>query len=385
MLGRYLAERLIDERAIEDDSVVDVFLHTEQICAYVRHIQHGVEGDIRGIDRVKAKVQQTKRRIPIDVGAKGQILGNQKIYGLWGLFSSPARVSGLIQDGPIGTTPDAQEFVEKNYAPQLEHVFRPLRDLVCNGGHLNGANPDPVFKAFGNILDKKFTDAEKSFYSEYLRDAVHVLAHPSIQQQSSKNQQLLVQLLIDNDLLSGSLGRDEFLLLRRLSRTPDENLHTGLDQIVRAEAVFAVAMVIFEYVLSRDGHLIADIDQMLSNRWGNDIPNIDAQANSDLLHKIDEAYRVSDVAGHFDRCQKALQDGLFGDVVETLISWNKLIQLRRGGAPWVQLGKQGRLEVRYRGYEKILPSADELTQLWRYSYFLPSLQSITRQLTSTAA
>lgn len=378
LLGRYLAERLIEEREIEDDSVVDVFLHTEQIGAYVRHLQYGVEGDIRGIDRVKAKVHQTTRRIPIDVSPEGQILGSQKIYGLWGLYSSPARVSGLVKEGPIGNKPDAHDFVEENYWPLLEQVFRPLTDLVCNGGHLNCAKPDSVFEAFGNILTEDFTEVEKTFYSEYLRDGIHVTPYPL------RHQQLLVQLLIDNIPLSGSLGRAEFLLLRDLSRTRDELLHTRLDQIVRAEAVFALSMVIFEHVLSRDGHSIADINQMLSDRWGYDIPNIDAQENRDLIDEINQAYPVSGVASHFDRCQKALQDGRFGDVVEILIAWNKLIQARRGGAPWVQLGRQGRLEVRYRSPERTLPTSEQLNDLWRYSYFLPSLRNITRQLTHEA-
>jgi hypothetical protein len=29
-----------------------------------------------------------------------QILGNQKIYGLWGLYTMPARASGLLDGDP---------------------------------------------------------------------------------------------------------------------------------------------------------------------------------------------------------------------------------------------------------------------------------------------
>ena len=379
LLGRYLAERLIEERKIDDDSVVDVFLHTEQIGAYVRHLRHGVDGDIRGIDRVRARSQKSVRRIPIDVGSEGKIMSDQKVYGLWGLFSVPARISGLIEEGPIGITPVAREFIEINYWPYLEHVFGPLSDVLCHGGYLNSVKPDSVFESFSNVLSESFSDEEKQFYSEYLRDGVHVVPYPL------KHQQVLVQLMLDHIGLDSPLGREEFVLLRDLVKGVDDTLHRRLDQIVRAEAIFAVAMKIFEHVLSRDGHSVGDIDRVLADRWGRSIPNIDPGANYDLLDEITAVYPDSDVAGFFEGCQRALKDGRYSDVVEILIGWNTLIQTRRGGAPWVQLGNQQRMEVRYRSFEQILPSAEEIPNLWRYSYFLSSLQNVTHQLNREAA
>ncbi len=43
------------------DDGLDVFLRMEQLSAYVRHVAHGVAGDIRGIERVRKTVDETPR------------------------------------------------------------------------------------------------------------------------------------------------------------------------------------------------------------------------------------------------------------------------------------------------------------------------------------
>ncbi len=56
----------------------------------------------------------------------------------------------------------------------------------------------------------------------------------------------------------------------------------------------------------------------------------------------------------------------------------------RGTAPWVQLNG-GKVDVKYRTTEDQLPRADDLPVLWRNSYFLDALQTITFQLEQTNA
>ena len=90
ILGRYLAKLLTDTDRTNSVSPIDVFLRFEQLCAYIRHIAHRVEGDIRGIESVR-KRSRTMSKIPIQTGQEGKILTDQKLYGLWGLYSVPAR------------------------------------------------------------------------------------------------------------------------------------------------------------------------------------------------------------------------------------------------------------------------------------------------------
>ena len=57
---------------------------------------------------------------------------------------------------------------------------------------------------------------------------------------------------------------------------------------------------------------------------------------------------------------------------------------QQGRASWVQVGEDGKLDVRYRGTEQELPSGDDLPELWRNGYFIDSLKAITRQLGAPA-
>ena len=60
-----------------------------------------------------------------------------------------------------------------------------------------------------------------------------------------------------------------------------------------------------------------------------------------------------------------------------MLDWNRLVMDERGACPWAQL-RDGRIDVRYRGGERALPTGDGLPLLWRNSYFLDSLKDITR-------
>lgn len=63
----------------------------------MRHATHGVEGGIRGIERVKRNLAEGGK-VAISSNSQCRILSDQKVYGLWGLDSVSARESGLIPE-----------------------------------------------------------------------------------------------------------------------------------------------------------------------------------------------------------------------------------------------------------------------------------------------
>jgi hypothetical protein len=65
LLARYFAGRLIEERTAKREEALDIFLRMEQAAAYARHVEHGVDDDIRGIERVKRLLQEGKGKVPI--------------------------------------------------------------------------------------------------------------------------------------------------------------------------------------------------------------------------------------------------------------------------------------------------------------------------------
>ena len=145
LLGRYYAERLIEEGRAKEEEALSIFLRMEQIGAYARHVGHEVESDIRGIERVRKFLAEHGARVPVRDDSKGMILSDQKTYGLWGLYSVSARVSGLIEDGPVGVTDEAKGFIEREYVPHLRRVEDQLLRLLLKGGTLDTSARNPLF------------------------------------------------------------------------------------------------------------------------------------------------------------------------------------------------------------------------------------------------
>src|SRR6056297_2295239 len=113
LLGYYFAERLCDD--LGPDSELSTFLKWEQLAAYSRGVMNK-DFSFRGSGRVKRNLNDGGKVLLSDQRSH-QILANQKIYGLWGLYTMPARASGLVDGNPTRLTPPAMEFVEKQYLP----------------------------------------------------------------------------------------------------------------------------------------------------------------------------------------------------------------------------------------------------------------------------
>ncbi|MCY3769379.1 MAG: hypothetical protein OXG56_08465 [Gammaproteobacteria bacterium] len=377
LLGRYLADRAIEDGRIGRDRALDAFLRFEQIGAYVRHVAHNVESDIRGIERVRSRVEEHRGLVPIRADPEGLILADQKVNGLWGLFSVPARVSRLIPDDAVGLTFETTKFIEQAYLPRLQPVINRLSDLVAENGELDTNASDAMFLELKEVLSETFTDEEQKFYGDYLRDGLHVKkARPCGQQKFRK-------LLVHNTDLYKRTGRREILILRDAARSVDNKLAICLDRIVRMEAVLAPSMSLFDFMLTCNRRELDELAEELGERWGASVPNIDAEKNQDLLDDIRSVWSGT-VRECFDCVQRGLSGGRYRQGLDALLKWHKTVMNIRGGASWIQVGEDGKLDVRYRGAEQELPCRDDLPELWRNSYFIDSLKAITRQLGAQA-
>lgn len=377
LLGRYLAERAIEAGQIGRDLALDAFLRFEQIGAYVRCVAHDVRGDIRGIERVRSRLDEHRGIVPIRADPGGFILGDQRVNGLWGLFSVSARVSGLIPDGPVGLTPEATAFVERAYLPILQPAMERLSSLVARDGRLDTRTPDAIFSALSEVLPESFTGEEQQFYGDYLRDGLHA------RKPRSGRQRTFRELLVHRTELDSPTGRSDIMRLHEAARSVDEELANRLDRIARMEAVLAPAMSLFDFMLTCHHRQLGDIAEELTGRWDNSVPYIDVNKNQDLLPDVGSVWSEA-VLRCFDRCQRGLSDANYVEALGALLKWHTNVMNSRGGASWVQIGENGKLDVRYRGAEQELPSRDELPELWRNGYFIDSLKAITRQLGNAA-
>lgn len=373
LLGRYFCERAIEEGLAETEEALNIVLRCEQLAAYAQHIGHGVDSEIRGIERVMQFAQEGKGRVYIQADKRGFILADQKVYGLWGLYSVPARRSKLINEGAVGVTSLTRDFIEKNYIPHLAQHLKPLMQILVKGGTLNLRDQPGYFRALINILGKKLTRGEHSFYGQYLRDAELVeTAYPKRQKEFY-------------GLLSKHMGRSERISRQGLNsiaksvRSKDSVLAGYIEKILLIEALLAPAEALFNYLLMSHGRKLPERAQDLKARWGEQVPNLDYAAFEHLLPEIKNVVG-EDLANTIRNCYRALQAGDYKEVLLALLTWNNLVMQQRKGSSWVRVNEAGLIDVHYRGADQSLPTRKELPHLWRNTYFIDSLTTLGRQV-----
>lgn len=369
LLGRYFGEHLIGNGHAEEHDALPIFLRTEQLCAYARFIVNDAE-DTRGIERVRRFLNES-RSIRIEDGPEGWILADQKTYGLWGLFSVPARVSGLLADGPVGLTDVSRDFVENEYIPHLKPVMDQVIRLVRNGSTVKATKQNPLMNAIAAAMPEELTPNELAFYGTYLRDASRAPG-----QDRTKSQQILASLLARETDLYAPVTRLDIIALTEASEAEDASLARNLQRVARMEALLAPADLVFDFMLTRQGLAPSAIARTLRDRWGSQVPSLDSPID-ELLPEVAEL-STSDLARNIGTLAQALNNGDYETAVVTLIDWNSEVMARRNAAPWVQISNRV-LDVRYRGTESELPNGDELANVWRNSYFLNALKSVTAQ------
>ena len=373
MLGRYFGAMLIESGQIPREDALDVVLRMEQLGAYSRHLGHRVEGDIRGIERVKAHIRDSQSYITIQTNKQGLILADQKVYGLWGLFSVAARTSGIIPEGSIGVEPITQEFIEENYLPIIGSDLKSLLDILAKGGRLKKKKPGRYFKALVEILSEDYTPSEIQFYGRYIRDAELVPGNKQDRQGKFR------RLLEDHADLSGTTSRQELLTLARHAEKIDSTLARALTRITQLEALLAPADALFSYVQRHRGKKPQDVAEKVRAEWGIQVPNLDLKAFNDLVPEIADV-TGSQIAAVIKQCYEALAGGKYSKAIQSLLQWNEQVMGGRHSAPWVRLDERGKLDVRYASSDQLFPSGEQLGDLWRNSYFVESLKRVTRQL-----
>ncbi|MCA1773649.1 MAG: hypothetical protein LC677_14005, partial [Halomonas sp.] len=108
LLGFYWAHQIHGN--VDKDSrerlIRETFLRYEQLAAYLRY-QSGSKEIIMGITRVHKNM--TAQAESLAISLKAQILSNQASYGLWGLYSSALKDSGLAKGSDRKLTAEGVE------------------------------------------------------------------------------------------------------------------------------------------------------------------------------------------------------------------------------------------------------------------------------------
>jgi len=381
LIGCYLVERVAarDGPGLE----LSTFLRWEQLAAYAR-ARINADVHLRGTERVQRTLEEGGGKVTISAASAHQILSNQKTYGIWGLYTVPARASGLVAADAQRLTPIALELVESAYLPILADGggkdARIILDIVSAEQTplaLDGRDRG-VAAAVARALRSAIGPAERGVYERHLRDG-----GPEDEARTHGDQARLA------GLLRSKLSEEEFAwspaYLKELSNAAAargsgwRSLAENLDRIRVCESVLAPANSLFGYLLAFDGRPIDAVVAAVRENWGAGLRSIDV----DAVRLLQPEFESNDSAAG-DRwidVAAALARGRWGDAIELLVAQNAAVMQSRGGSAWVAL-RTGSLDVRFIDEEGDLPARDAVADLWHHPYFVESLRTVTRFLSA---
>lgn len=377
LLGLYFAEQVIRSGKAHEEDRSALFIKFEQLAAYSRVARwKGKEPpSLLGIRRVQRRVQEHER-LRISADRDAQILGDQKTYGVWGLYSVSGGESGYCEDQHL--TPEAEDFVLAEYLPRLSKGAGKdgkaiLRFLASGGVFDPGERDAPVAAALAGVLGDTLTGAERGFYGDTL-----VLRRRGGTDSTDGRQGRLWELLreIEADAPGADgLGRSRLVELgkRAVTRGYDE-LAQALARIGALEPVLAASRALFMFLLQRNGVSMEAIEKDARDAWGVGLQHLDPVAVGELEAEITAATDAASARRIIDLAEM-LRDGDFAAATRTALEQNATVMATRGGNAWAAV-EGADLAVRLRVPSPGLPEKKGLPDLWDNSYFVDSLSAI---------
>lgn len=379
LLGYYFVERIADEGGGEGD--LATFLKWEQFAGYARA---AINDDLvfRGTERVQKNLSEGSR-IRLSADAAGQILGNQKIYGLWGLYTVAARSSGFVEGDPARLTPDARRLVEQVYLPSFaKSGFRNADAIVaCLKERqivLDIRNRDrAMIEAVAKVLQRRVLSSERAAYRDHL-----VLGGP--QDRTAGLQRLLATLLEPTlDEPKWSLSAPRIRQLAKTAKAHGENgerLAEYLEYIRTCELLLAPSVALFDFVLGSDGQNLQEVAKKIGTHW-DALATIDVSSVANIEAHVGTAVRDTDATARWMGLARAFASGHYEKALRILIEHNSAVMMARSGAaPWVSL-RDGCLQVEFQEEDPSpLPEREELHDFWRNPYFIDSVRTMVAQV-----
>lgn len=379
LLGYYFAERVASEFGGDGD--LPVFLRWEQLAAYARG-EINSDWAFRGVERVKRNLQDGA---PVRLGtsATAQILSNQKTYGLWGLYTVPARSSGLVEGNPTRLTVSGRRLVEELYSPIFTKCGFRNADVITARlakpwSDLDTRKADRwLLQAIGKVLDKRIAPVEREIYRSHL-----LLGGPL---DKTEGKQAILVAAMDSTLADPGweLSPSRVRHLAKQCRMQGEAgaaVAERLECIRTSELLLAPAAAIFGLILSSDGQTIAELSRVVRRQWGPSVRTIDVNAVASLKTELRDSTGEPEPGKRWVQIAHTLASGDYERAIGLLMEQNSsVMKYRAGSAPWVEVSN-GRLRVKFRDDGAALPKGSELPEYWRHSYFLDSLRSIALAL-----
>jgi hypothetical protein len=374
LLGYYCADRIRERDS--GQSALEVFLRVEQLVSYSRTFHNAKDTDFRGSDRVKKRLQDSTK-VTICADPRHQTLGDQKTYGLWGLYSVASRTSGILLPDRPSLTPEATEFVERQYVRTMSRAgLKGASDLISA---VSTPKKQIDLQREGNRLAIALASMhspvvgaeERKFYSDFLLMG-------GAETNTDGRQGKVAELL-------GTIDTEQFAmadfrrLLRLAEKRGDEELVGRLQSILRLEVHIVAAANLFAFLLKCHGRKIADVSEDVRRSWRQGLAMIKPDITSIVERDVSLIAQAPESAGFIKQFGQHASDGDWQAAIEGLTAFNEYVMRRRGGAAWIRV-EDGQIRVDYREEGVDLASAKEIDSPWRNTYFINALHGIQREL-----
>ncbi len=378
LVGLYLAERAAEAEAAVGP--LEVFLRWEQLVAYVRQ-RKGMRG-FRGIDGAKRKLEESTR-VTLSSAPQHQVLGDQRVYGVWGLYMVASRTSGLVVHGEHRLSPAGRALVEATFVPAmsrgnpkvLERLVRHLGRVEPWTIQLN--NERELEASVARIVTDTLGKVERERYR-------HHLVHNESNDVTEGRQRELAALLLKHPDLELDPRGVRALAKEARALTGEKNaLAVRLERIVACEAVLAPATNVFSWLLGQRGRKRDQILKDLGRLIGAGVKSIDADELGDLKDDI-AAASGAEACQRWMTIGRGFATGDSGTVLDALLAHNReVMRERNGSSPWAELDGD-ELAVNFSEEASDLPTKSDLPALWEHPYFISSLRTVAEQVEAAA-
>jgi hypothetical protein len=328
----------------------ETFLRFEQLTGYLRYLANDTK--LMGITRVAKRMQDPSISISLGMHAAQTILSDQASYGMWGLYSSAMRDTGLVRGEERSLTPLGEQI-----AVRMESRLdkQALLDLLRKGGKLKPAALEVHAKPFLATIQNRSTQA--SLVESLMGGNERNLVQQELWQLTRKMR------------ISGERWIDVADFIYNIgSKTKNAELKSRLIEVEHIERLLVATNNLFHYCRRKDGESLRDIVGALKAKNYNYSHISTTQSLAKLPHShLLETIRTTLLAGDN---QKALI---------AIFELNKRVMEQRGGAPWVELEPNQCLRVRMPSETSELLAQEQLIRGWDYEYFFTSYLSIANQ------
>lgn len=315
LLGYHFAERVADSGGGDGD--LAVFLKWEQLAAYARWEVNG-DQSFRGTERT-GKNLQAGSKVRLSADQASQILSNQKIYGLWGLYTVPARSSGLVDGNPTRLTDAGRHLVESVYLP----IF--TKEGFKNADSIAKRLADPrmeidvrgrdaaLLTVVAKVLQKRILKAERDVFREHL-----LLGGPQDRERTNGGQAILASAFETTfDDRSWRLSPPRIRHLAKLCRGWGERgdyVSEKLERIRACELLLAPSVRLYGFLLGSEGQTLKEVIGEVRKQWGSAVETIDVQAVEGLEAELKEAVGDADAGIRWVRIARAVAAGKYEEV-----------------------------------------------------------------------